>query len=1307
MRSIFLPRWAWLAIFAALFVLVFVLIFRLGSQASAGVTLNDPVVWVEDGARGRVLLVNGVTEEVTASIDVGDPGDALRVLPRGRDAVFLNGTSQELGVIGAVSLSIDSVERLSEEGEEQDLELHADFDVSRSGFVVSPERILVVEPGAGAPVEIATPEPLGDRVVDAEGELVALTSDQSRVGVTNGFTGFFGLADLPEPLEGAESDLGLARSGLGTFVVDAGRRAVNEILDDGSLGVTTCISGSLSDVRIGGNVASDSTGPRMVLVHDPAAGVLSVSLPDTNDCLQIPIDSQGEAEDWGDPVATDGVAYLPNYADGQIIVVDLEERVVLEEIRFGVAGRPFELEVFDGTVWANEPLGSLAAVLRGDEISVISKISTVRVGGAEQGDGEGVDAAAGDAVTDEIIFGRDGEFGFGDTGIAVGDGGDGAPGGDGQAAGDGLDADDAEQVFDGELSSAPVILEAEAQVVDEPTVEELLANFSFSSDTINAGEIVQLSDSSTGGPTSWNWDFGDGTGASGPVVEKAWEQEGVFTVTLFVSNDAGEEASQSFDFTVVAPDLLRVPTADFSFASSTVEVGETLQFFDQSTGDPDSLLWSFGDGTTASGSAPTHSFSEPGQFRVALTANNEAGSDTAIALITVVSGVSPPVAIIGPFPGIVEVGQTITLVSQSTNSPTATSWDFGDGDAALGTTVRHAWTQPGTFRIRLAVSNSAGEDDVFRDITVEPAVQPPVARFSESSLEVVVGEELRFNDLSLNNPTSLAWEFGDNTTGQGANVAKVWDEAGTFTVTLTARNQAGSDSTAKTVTVVPLPPDPPLASFTVPTGVIPVNQPLRFTDTSTGDPTEWLWNFGDGGPSSTAPNPVRPFAVPGTYTVTLTATNAGGSSTTTQVVTVVNPPVASFTSAANELVVSFTDSSTNAPTEWEWDFGDGTASVAQDPTKTYALPGTYTVSLIATNEGGTSTEFIRMITVNRAPTAAFAVSTGALTAQFTNTSTDLPIAGSTVLWDFGDGTTSPVRSPNHLYAAPGTYTVMLTVTNGAGTDTVTRNVTVANAPPTAAFVCSQNVGQDTVFCDAAGSTGASTFAWSAPAATNPTPPPGQFATFAFTQSGVFPIELTVTAADGQIDTFTRDVPVTVTPPAPTITVAASANGFVISANASVTANGPVNSYVFTLSGPESGTMPSTNGSASFTVTTPGAYTVTAIGTGNGQQSNPASDSVTVTAPPPPPPPPQAPTVTITSATTGAPAADGSVVISASAMADEPIANWSWNISAGTGGGTSENASFTVPGPGSYDITVTATDVNDNLTGSATVTVIVP
>ena len=172
-----------MAFFAAGAILVFFLVFRLGSQASAGVSLNDPVVWVEDGARGRVLLINGVTEEVTASIDVGEPMDRLQVLPRGRDAVFLNATSSELGVIGAASLSIDSRDRLleAEDSGGGDVELLADFETSRSGFVVSPERILVVDPGAGSPVEIPTANGLGDRVIDAQGELVAVTTDATRV----------------------------------------------------------------------------------------------------------------------------------------------------------------------------------------------------------------------------------------------------------------------------------------------------------------------------------------------------------------------------------------------------------------------------------------------------------------------------------------------------------------------------------------------------------------------------------------------------------------------------------------------------------------------------------------------------------------------------------------------------------------------------------------------------------------------------------------------------------------------------------------------------------------------------------------------------------------------------------------------------------------------------------------------------------------------------------------------------------------------------------------------------------------------
>ena len=1274
-----------MAFIAAALILVLFLVFRLGSQASAGVTLNDPVVWVEDGARGRVLQINGVTEEITAAVRVGDRGDELSVLPRGRDAVFLNKTLGEIGVIGASSLDIESQESLVGEGEPAlgpDVELLADFELARQGFVVAEDRLLVVEPGAGAPVEIATGDGLGDRVIDPDGQLAALTADASQVGVTNSVGQFVSLAPLPDPLEQNAEQPGLARSGDGTFIVDAGRRAVNEILSDGTLGPTTCVAGSLSGVKVAGNRISASEGTSRILVHDTASGILSVSLPETGECLQIPLPMQSSPDDWGDPVAVDEVAYLPNYATSRIVVVDLEERSVLDEVRFGVAGRPFELEVFQGAVWANEPQGALAAVFHGDEISVISKISTLQLGSGENGEGDGVESAQTDDGGGEVIFGQQGDFGLGNGGIAVGEGGDGAGApdedGDFEEAGDDLDVP-----FDGELSNAPVILDAEepAPTEEEETIAELDANFVFSTDTLNVGETVELTDTSTGDPTSWNWDFGDGTGDGGPEVEKIWDSEGVFTVTLFVSDDAGNQDSQSFDFTVIAPDLLRVPTADFSFRSDTIEVGESLQFVDQSTGNPDLLLWSFGDGSTDTGSVVSHSFDVPGQFAVSLTASNEAGPNTTSATITVVEAVSPPEAVIAAFPTIVEVGQTVTLTSQSTNSPTTVSWEFGDGQAGLGTTVRHRWATPGEFRIRLTVSNSAGSDTVFSDLTVLPAVDPPIARFGQSDLEVIVGEEIRFNDLSLNNPDELTWEFGDNTTDQGANVSKSWSSPGTFTVTLTATNDAGSDSTAKTVTVLPLPPTPPNADFTIPTAVIPVNEPLSFTDTSTGDPTEWLWNFGDGGSSSIVQNPVRPFRAPGTYTVMLTASNAGGSSTLTRTVTVVDPPVASFTFADDELEVSFNDTSTNNPTEWEWTFGDGSSSPAQNPVKTYALPGTYTVTLTTTNEGGTSAAFVQTVTVARAPIAGFSFTTGGLTATFTDASTQAPTS---FLWDFDDGTTSNVRNPNHLFEDPGTYQVQLTVTNGSGSDSVTRPVTVVNAPPVAAFTCSQAVGQDLVTCDGTSSTGAASFAWSAPAA-GPGTTPGPNASFLFPQSGTFPVTLTVTAADGQTNSTTQQVAVNIALPPPVVSVASSLNGNTISATAS--ADQPISTWSWTISGNGSIASGGATATPTFNAPDPGTtYVIEATGL-NGNGSDSATSSETTAALP-------APVVTVTSSLSGN-------TISASASATQAV-TWSWTITGSNGSilsqqtasSTSSMATFDAPDP-SETYTVTANGSNGN------------
>lgn len=164
------------------------------------------------------------------------------------------------------------------------------------------------------------------------------------------------------------------------------------------------------------------------------------------------------------------------------------------------------------------------------------------------------------------------------------------------------------------------------------------------------------------------------------------------------------------------------------------------------------------------------------------------------------------------------------------------------------------------------------------------------------------------------------------------------------------------------VTVLPLAPAADFAASPR-TGVAPL--PVMFTDISTNDPTSWAWDLGDGG-TSTAQNLIHTYASAGSYTVSLTVTNAGGSDTETKndYIAVSEPslpvPVAEFsaspTGGSAPVVVSFTDLSTNAPTSWSWSFGDSGTSLEQNPSHEYTSVGTYTVTLTAANQFGADTE---------------------------------------------------------------------------------------------------------------------------------------------------------------------------------------------------------------------------------------------------------------------------------------------------------------------------------------------------------------
>lgn len=163
------------------------------------------------------------------------------------------------------------------------------------------------------------------------------------------------------------------------------------------------------------------------------------------------------------------------------------------------------------------------------------------------------------------------------------------------------------------------------------------------------------------------------------------------------------------------------------------------------------------------------------------------------------------------------------------------------------------------------------------------------------------------------------------------------------------------------------------------------------------------------------------------------------------------PPIANFSHATSNLTATFTDASSDPDGSIAsrfWNFGDGTTSTAVNPTKTYAASGTYSVMLTVTDNNGTANSITKSVSVaapNSVPTANFSFVTNALAATFTDSSSDSDGSIVSRAWNFGDGSTSSATNPSKTYAAAGTYSVSLTVTDNAGaTHTKTVSVTVVS-----------------------------------------------------------------------------------------------------------------------------------------------------------------------------------------------------------------------------------------------------------------------
>jgi len=321
---------------------------------------------------------------------------------------------------------------------------------------------------------------------------------------------------------------------------------------------------------------------------------------------------------------------------------------------------------------------------------------------------------------------------------------------------------------------------------------------------------------------------------------------------------------------------------------------------------------------------------------------------------------------------------------------------------------------------------------------------------------------------------SYSWDFGDGNNSVQMNPTHLYAAIGHYTVTLTATDTLGNTVTnLHQVYVSQL----PVAFFAYESPNCS-NQPVQFTDLSHtlyGNIAQWVWNYGDGSPNDTIlfpenPNTQHLFDTSGVFNVTLVITNSFGCmASLTQPVNIIPAPVANFNyvNTCNGLNTQFEDASyangAGNIVGWWWDFGDPLTgpdnfSNQENPMHLFSGPGTYTVTHVARNFNNCTDTIVREIIILPGLAVDFLHHhTCVNDASYFAPDTNVMNVASIISWEwnFGDGGFSYLQAPTHMYLAPGSYDVTLTVTDLNGCVSAKTKTVVVNPAPVAMFNVSQ------------------------------------------------------------------------------------------------------------------------------------------------------------------------------------------------------------------------------------------------------------
>jgi len=540
------------------------------------------------------------------------------------------------------------------------------------------------------------------------------------------------------------------------------------------------------------------------------------------------------------------------------------------------------------------------------------------------------------------------------------------------------------------------------------------------------------------------WNFGDGITSSGLTASHTYATEGVYPVSAIITDINGcQNTINKFDNIVVKQSLTPVITYSDSIGCSPLSI--TLENITENT---QVTNWTIG-GLPFSGQNIIHTFTDTGAHDILVTVLDSIGCSTDNSFNNLISVHSPPPLSfdISDSIGCAPLQVFLTNVGDTLLNY---NWSFSDGQ------IFNQYS-PATLNFNEAQS-----------INLNVTISDPISgcQSNEAFINLVnihsAASSVSISDLTGCEPLSVSftedendivqwlWNFGDGTISSNTNPTHTYDSAGVYTLELITTNNIGCVDTVTfedTITVIS-----PQYNYTIPDTIFTCNSIVSSFDGTYLGKESWLWDFGDG-TTSTNPIETHTYYVPGHYEVSLTTYDQNGCQFTIEDYN--NYSIANnsfgfdYGLSCQDNLFSFTDTSLYG-TEWLWDFGDGTIDSVQNPIHQYSLPGLYLVQFTVSSGGCDQT-------VNSIVSSAFCLpaesvlSTAADPNQGPADSTILIInTGSdslnyhcapytinvsspfnntiSILWDFGDGTTSTELTPTHTYNSAGVYDLNITVT---------------------------------------------------------------------------------------------------------------------------------------------------------------------------------------------------------------------------------------------------------------------------------------